>query len=120
MLAIQRRLPSFETRSVLLFAALALGAAAASHAQTQPGHQAPQASFGPGTSAPNPHSKATTGPAASAGIQAAFDKADANHDGKLSAQEAATLPAMGQQFKKLDKDHDGFLSPAEFSRGAQS
>lgn len=121
MHAIPRRTYSFEARSVLLFAALTLGAAAALHAQTQPVTQA-AASFGPASSAPAAPSKSPVGPAAkpSAATQAAFDKADANHDGKLSPQETTTLPAIGKRFKPLDADKNGFLSPAEFSHGAQS
>ena len=51
---------------------------------------------------------------------AAFDRADANADGKLSPQEAATLPAIGNRFEQLDTDRDGSLSPTEFDKGAKS
>ncbi|MDD2711558.1 MAG: EF-hand domain-containing protein [Simplicispira sp.] len=121
MHAIQRRTHFFETRSVLLFAALSLGAVTASQAQTQPGTQA-GASFGPGSSASTVAPKFTIGPAEAAPTtaKAAFDKADANRDGKLTAQEAATLPAMGNRFKQLDADKNGFLSPAEFAQSAAS
>jgi hypothetical protein len=45
--------------------------------------------------------------------QAAFTKADANADGKLSKDEAK-LPA-GVKFEDLDKDKDGSLSADEFA-----
>lgn len=120
MHAIPRRTHFFEARSVLLFAALSLGAAAASQAQTQPGTQG-GASFGPGSAASTVAPKFTIGPGeAPSPNKAAFDKADANHDGQLTPQEAATLPAMGKRFKQWDTDKNGFLSPAEFAQGARS
>lgn len=64
------------------------------------------------------------GGASSGGVStaaaAAFDKADSNKDGQLSAQEAATLPAISQRFKELDTDKNGSLSRAEFDKGVQS
>jgi hypothetical protein len=51
---------------------------------------------------------------------AAFTKADANKDGKLSKEEAAKLPAIAERFAALDKDADGFLSPDEFAVGYEA
>jgi EF hand len=48
---------------------------------------------------------------------AAFKKADANGDGKLSKAEAASLPAIAARFDELDADKDTFLNMAEFSAG---
>ena len=117
----QRRLSPFDARSVLLFTALALGGMAALHAQTAPASNH-QPAFGPGPAATQPAANTATqkfviGP--SAQIDAAFAKADANHDGKLSPQEAGTLPAIGNHFKQLDSNHDGFLSREEFEKGAK-
>lgn len=118
MKAIQRRTYAFDARSVLLFTALSLGGAAALQAQTAPA-AAPKAqggpSFGPATSSP----KFTTGPGTGSAAAAAFDRADANADGKLSPQEAARLPAIGNRFEQLDTDHDGSLSRTEFEKGAK-
>jgi Ca2+-binding EF-hand superfamily protein len=50
-------------------------------------------------------------------IEAAFAKADANVDGKLSKEEAAMVPAVGAKFAELDKNKDGFLTLAEFAAG---
>lgn len=117
-----RRLSPFDARSVLLFTALALGGTAALRAQTT--HNSPTApSFGPAPAATQPATptapqKYVIGPAAQADV--AFDKADANHDGRLSAQEAGTLPAIGNQFQQLDADRDGALSRAEFHKGAKN
>jgi Ca2+-binding EF-hand superfamily protein len=52
-------------------------------------------------------------------VQAAFERADANRDGQLSAQEARQLPAISQRFEEIDSDRNGPLSRAEFDKGAQ-
>ena len=128
MKAMQRRTYAFDTRSVMLFAALSLGGAAALHAQTTPSSPqfgpaektAPQAgtgfTVGPGSAPAAP----ATGTQAQAGAAVSFDRADTNQDGKLSVQEAARLPAIGQRFQQLDADKDGSLSRAEFEKGANS
>lgn len=121
MKALQRRTYSFDTRSVMLFAAISLSGAGALHAQStssspQPApasKAAPQAdtskySYGPGTG--NPSMAATT----------AFNRADADKDGQLTEKEATQLPAISQRFKELDKDKSGSLSPAEFEKGLLS
>ena len=113
MKAQQRRNYSFDTRSVMLFAALSLGGVGALQAQTSsPGKTASPSevpySYGPGTG--NPSKAATT----------AFQRADADKDGKLSEKEAAQLPAISQRFKDLDADHNGTLSPTEFEKGLLS
>jgi len=51
-------------------------------------------------------------------MEAAFARADANNDGKLSRAEAAHLPAIEARFDALDTDGDGFLSIDEFIAGA--
>ena len=119
MKATSRRTFAFDTRSVLLFTALSLGGGAALQAQTAPG-AAPKAqggaSFGPGNSSPT----LITPPSRTSSATTAFDRADANADGKLSPQEAATLPAIGNRFQQLDTDRDGSLSHTEFDKGAKS
>ena len=50
-------------------------------------------------------------------VEAAFTKADANGDGKVSREEAAKVAAIGTKFDTLDKDKDGVLTLAEFSAG---
>lgn len=52
---------------------------------------------------------------ASTAVDAAFSKADTNHDGKLSKDEAAKVPAIAAKFDQLDKDKKGYLTPEEFS-----
>lgn len=50
-----------------------------------------------------------------AAADAAFARADANADGKLSKEEAARLPSIAAKFGELDRDQDGSLSPDEFA-----
>ena len=81
-----------------LIAALLAGAAFAVSAQT---------------SAKQP--AADTGAKGTPPAEMSFTGADKNSDGKLSKDEAASIPGLAAQFDKLDKDKDGFLSPMEFS-----
>jgi EF hand len=53
-------------------------------------------------------------PAGKEAAEAAFKRADANGDGKLSKDEAARLPEIAARFDELDKDKDGALSMAEY------
>jgi hypothetical protein len=53
-------------------------------------------------------------------MEAAFTRADANSDGKLSRAEAVHLPAIEARFDELDTNHDGFLSVEEFIIGAMN
>jgi hypothetical protein len=100
----QRTSFSFDASSLLLFAALSVGSAAA-FAQAA----APKAAA----------SSATPGAIANKNeaIVQAFTKADTNHDGRITPQEAASLPAVAAKFQQLDTNHDGKLSYAEFSQG---
>jgi Ca2+-binding EF-hand superfamily protein len=59
----------------------------------------------------------TTAPSAA---EAAFKRADANADGKLSKEEAARLPAIAAKFAELDADKDGSLSMTEFMAGYEA
>lgn len=48
-----------------------------------------------------------------------FRSFDANRDGFISREEAATSPLLGRQFDQLDKNGDGKLSQEELSAAAQ-
>lgn len=50
-------------------------------------------------------------------VEAAFARVDTNHDGLLSREEAARLPAIADKFDSLDLDRDQRLSPQEFAVG---
>lgn len=111
------RLFAFETYSVVLFAALSIGAVTAAHAQT-PQAQRAQPAFGPAAATPAAPSKFTIGPAAApeGADQQAFDKADTDHNGKLSRKEAAAHGLSSQKFQQRDKNQDGSLSRDEFDQ----
>lgn len=47
----------------------------------------------------------------------AFDRADANGDGKLTLREAERYPVVAEQFSQLDRDKNGSLSREEFAYG---
>lgn len=122
-----RTIARFEERSLYLFTALVMAAAAPGvRAQTTPPptmRSNPQFTSGPG---PAPAAAtAPTGGAAQWGpagggnksTEAAFIRADSNKDGKLSREEAMRLPAVVERFDEIDADHDRFLSRAEFDKG---
>jgi hypothetical protein len=50
-------------------------------------------------------------------IEAAFKRADANGDGKVSQAEAARMPAIAEKFAQNDRNGDGALDQAEFLAG---
>ena len=140
-----RRTLSFDTRSVMLFAALSMGgaalqaqtssASASSAASTSSSTRLPSSPPGTSGSSSGTGLRASTGNSGNTGntgstgsgtqtaqstINAAFARADANQDGKLSPAEAASFPAIGNRFKELDRDRDGSLSLQEFQAGASS
>ncbi|WP_313072282.1 hypothetical protein [Melaminivora sp.] len=47
-----------------------------------------------------------------------FDRADTNHDGRISAAEAEKIPGLASRFKDLDRDRNGTLSRSEFDASA--
>ena len=57
---------------------------------------------------------------ATASADAMFDRLDANHDGKLSASEAAADPKVQGAWKKLDANNKGAISKAEFQAHASA
>ncbi|WP_369600597.1 EF-hand domain-containing protein [Hahella sp. SMD15-11] len=57
---------------------------------------------------------ATTVRADEAAVEAQFKALDADHNGVISAEEAAQEPNLVKVFKKLDTDQDGQLNPEEF------
>jgi EF hand len=51
---------------------------------------------------------------------ATFARLDANHDGKLSASEAAADPKVQAQWKKIDVNNKGSVSKSEFEAHASA
>lgn len=114
-------IPGVGLRGVLLVAALAAGAAGAVRAQTAtpspaspnspPAKMAPPATSGDAGAVPQ--NRATT-----QDIEAAFNRADVNRDGKLDRQESEHFPAVAQRFEQIDTNRDTFISLAELAKAA--
>ena len=99
-------IPNFEARSVVPVAAMAFGGIAGAQGQTSAPNLATGASAGS-----TPSNTVTT-----KDVDAAFDRADANKDGKLSRTEAENLPSVAQRFEQIDTDRDTFISREELMK----
>ena len=104
----RRRKLSPQAFRLLMLSASFLGVHARLHAQV----------IGPDTAPPPAQTQAAPPVAAPAESAVSvrertrlFDKADTNHDGKLSPAEAASLPGVGKKFAEFDRDHDGVEPP---------
>ena len=118
-----RSLHRFDARSLVLFASLTMGGTHAIMAQSlhpSPALRQPAAST---ASAPSttPTRLAQAQPAASVAPpmaqptpDQAFDRTDANGDGKLTLREAERYPAIAEHFSQFDRDKNGSLSREEF------
>lgn len=106
-----RPLACFEEHSLALFAALVMGSTGAAAVQLREDGGLVQVQVAPLSAA---HAARD---AAQQRANAAFDRADANGDGKLSYEEVQRLPAVAERFDEIDTDGDRFLSREEFQRG---
>ncbi|HSV35042.1 MAG TPA: EF-hand domain-containing protein [Ramlibacter sp.] len=103
----RRCLPNFETCSVALFASLALYGPLPSRAQTAAPRTSPSLTTPvQGAIPPNRWTPEQ--------LNDAFRRSDANHDGRLSRDEASTLGGLARQFDRVDSNKDGSISSAEF------
>ncbi len=103
--------PAVRTMAACSFAAAALLAAGASHAQTAApsGATPPAAANAPAAPAAPRQLSATE-------VNAAFDRADENHDARLTRNEAERFPEVARRFEQIDSNHDTFISREEFTR----
>lgn len=107
-----RPLARFEDHSLALFAALVLcstGAMAQARGPAGGGEMMVQVQAPVSTSAGRDTAQQRA--------DAAFARADANGDGRLSRDEAQRLPAVAERFDEIDANGDRFLSREEFHRG---
>lgn len=114
-------IPNFEIRSLLVIATFAMGAAAA-HAQSGAApssatSQQSQVARAAVTETASARTVAQNG-ASRSQLEAAFNRADRNRDGRLSRAEAEHFPVLAQRFELIDGNHDSFLSRDEFERAA--
>jgi EF hand len=115
-------IPDFEMRSVLViatFAASAAMACAQTNArpptladQNHPGTMTPAADRSEGVA-----TQLTTRSSAKS-LDAAFNRADTNRDGRLNRQEAGHFPVLSPRFDVIDLNRDSFISREEFHRAA--
>lgn len=101
---------------LVALAALALGAQAQSSPAPAEMPKAPAAQAPATTPGGSPPAGPSATPAANP-VKLAFQRTDTNTDSRLSREEAASLPAVAENFNRLDKDGDGFISAAEFEAG---
>jgi len=95
--------------------ALAAGAAYAAGDYKSPGASAGTTATTPATTSDMKNSM-KSGMTTSADQK--FDRLDVNHDGKLSATEAAADPKVHSAWKKIDADNKGTVSKSEFQAHA--
>ncbi len=113
-------MPNFELRSVLLFSALAVGMAIAAHAQSswQPSQDGDTGAVAAQMARAHVVEVMAANGNSNHGLDAAFNRADTNGDGRLSREEARHFPAIEPGFDQLDLNHDHFISRDEFMKAA--
>lgn len=113
-------MPTLATAGLLLAAlALTLGVSAVRAQAPAPAAASPNSP--PSQVAPAaPAATIPPNQATSRDVEAAFNRADANRDGKLDRKEAEHLPAVAQRFEQIDANRDNFISLAELNRAAGS
>lgn len=109
MKAKRRYIPNFDARSVMIIAAWAFGSAAA-QAQTPATPPRPNPLMTAPAAAMDPP------PASKADAAAAFNRADVNHDGKLTREEAAAIPWLAEHFDEIDTGHKGFITREQYDK----
>jgi hypothetical protein len=112
-------IPNFEMRSVLVIATFAVSAA---YAQTNsrpatPGQNNPVAMSTTADRSEN-SVMANQVKTSSNNLDAAFNRADTDRDGRLSRKEAEHFPMLSQRFDAIDTNRDSFISREEFDRAA--
>jgi hypothetical protein len=115
-------IPNFEMRSVLIIATFAVSAASV-YAQTSPrpptmpGQHNPVAITTAADRADNT-TMANQVKTSSNNLDAAFNRADTDGDGRLSRKEAEHFPMLSQRFDAIDSNRDSFISRDEFNQAA--
>ncbi|MES2413047.1 MAG: EF-hand domain-containing protein [Pseudomonadota bacterium] len=100
--------PAVRTIAGCSFAAAALLAGAALPASAQ--------TVAPATPPAAATSAAPASRLSSTEVNAAFDRADENHDARLDRTEAVRFPAVAQRFEQIDSNRDSYISREEFTK----
>ena len=114
-------IPNFELHSVLLIGLVVMTLAAA--AQAQPAipaaaeRSSPPSQMSPGIAVSDAHA-IPPNRVSGQDVDAAFDRADSNRDGKLDRREAEHFPAVAQRFDQIDSNKDGYVSRDELKKMA--
>ncbi|MBU6503837.1 MAG: EF-hand domain-containing protein [Burkholderiaceae bacterium] len=108
MKAKRQYIRNFEARSVMIIAAWTLGGAAAVQAQTP--------ATAPRTNPPMTAPAGAMNPPPASKAEAAFNRADANHDGKLTREEAAAIPGLAARFDQIDTGHKGYITRDQYDK----
>jgi EF hand len=115
-------IPNFEMRSVLVIATFAVSAA---YAQTnaRPAAPGPNNPMAMTTAAERTENTAMANQVnqlktSTTTLDAAFNRADTDRDGRLSRKEAEHFPMLSQRFDAFDMNRDSFISREEFDRAA--
>lgn len=108
-------IPNFEAHSLLLMAMLVVVLAAGAHAQT-PASAAAERNSPPSRISPQTAASIPANSVSGKDVDAAFDRADSNRDGKLDRREAENFPAVAQRFDRIDSNHDSFVSREELKK----
>ena len=112
---------NFDRQSVLLWVAqvMTVIVTTAAHAQSPAPaaeeRNSPAGQISPQTAAGVPP-LGETGKVTAKEIDAAFDRADINRDGKLDKREAELFSPVGQRFEELDSNRDNFVSRQELRK----
>ncbi len=104
----------FLTMVLLPLLALSLSA----FAQTAPAQPGDPSASGATSAAPNPLSSPSPKPHHGEAKQR-FLQADSNGDGKLSRDEAQSLPHLAKRFADIDSDRDGYITRDELRAAHQ-
>lgn len=112
-----RLLHGFDARSLVLFATLTMGGTQAVLAQSAnpPVSAKTESAISAQQVERAPLASTLTAPTS----EQAFERADANGDGKLTLREAERYPAVAERFGQFDRDQNGSLSRDEFTKGIQ-
>jgi Ca2+-binding EF-hand superfamily protein len=110
-------IPNFEMRSVLVIATFAVSASVYSQTSVKPLGQSNAVAMTAADRSENT-AMANQVKTSSNTLDAAFNRADTNRDGRLSRKEAEHFPMLSQRFDSFDMNHDSFLSREEFNQAA--